>query len=164
MWLIGTVDRLLAGLCIAVVGVFAAQLAPFAAQYTARATVDVERAQARLADIETGLRYQTVAEQVRAELLADARRSLVQAGTVRDAVAEATPALYPYVLWRSADPALRRATWEGFVPSLPQGPWAAALTVIGALLGFGVYEGIKWPVVALLRAPRRRFKKRGGLI
>jgi hypothetical protein len=163
-WLIDRLDRLLAGICIAVAGLAAAQVAPFAAQYIARGSAEVARAEARLADVETGLRYQTLAEQVRVELLAEAQRNLSQAAAARDAVSDTLPLAYPYALWRSADPNLRAATWNGFTPALPHGAWAIVLTVLGALIGFSLYETVKWPVVALLRAPRRRFKKRGGLI
>gem|GEM_PF-2058073 len=160
-WLIDTLDRLLAGICIALAGLTAAQIVPFAEQYMARSQAEVRAAQTRLADVETGLRYQTVADQVRADLLSAAKRDTEKAAAAHAAVADTTPLLYPYALWRTADPALRAATWAAFVPALPARPWAVALTILGVMIGFAVYEAVKWPVVAVLRAPRRRFKKRG---
>jgi hypothetical protein len=157
-------DRLLAALCIAVFGLAAAQITPFAAQYMARSQAEVAKAQARLAEVETGLRYQTVAETVRADLLTAAKRDLATAAAAHDAVAGTTPLLYPYALWRNADPALRAATSAFFVPALPGSPWSWILTSLGVLIGFALYEALKWPVVMVFRAPRRRFKKRGGLI
>lgn len=163
-WLIDTVDRLLAGACIALAGLTAAQITPFAEQYMARSQAEVRAAQIRLADVETGLRYQTIADQVRVEMLSAAKREAEAAASAHAAVADAAPLLYPYALWRNADPRLRAETWAAFVPALPKAPWTIVLTFLGVLIGFTVYEVVKWPVVAVLRAPRRRFKKRSGLI
>jgi Protein of unknown function (DUF2937) len=160
-WFIDKFDRLLTGLCIAAFALAAAQISPFAAQYMARSAADLRAAQAHVADVQTGLRYQTMAEQVRGELLSEANQTLARAQTAHDALAQTTPLLHPLALWRWVDPAIRDATWADFVPAVPGSAWSMVLTVLGALIGLAVYEAVKWPVVALVRAPRRRFKKRG---
>jgi hypothetical protein len=41
-------------------------------------------------------------------------------------------------------------------------PGSIAFTIIGMIVGFAAYEVVKFPVVLLLREPRRRkFRKRG---
>lgn len=160
-WFIDKLDRLLAGACIAVVAVVAAQITPFATQYMARSGADVGRAQSRLADAQTGLRTQTMADQVRAELVAEAQHILATAQRAHDALAKTTPLLHPIAIWRWADPNIRDATWNAFIPAIPNSAWAIFFTLLGAVVGLGLYEMIKWPIVAVLRAPRRRFKKRG---
>jgi hypothetical protein len=163
-WLLDHLDRLCAGLCIALVGVVASQIMPFSTQYLNRTSGDLQQAESRVNDIKNGVRYQSVAEPVRSELLAQAT---AQAGTARsahEALADRTPLVYPWVLWQRADPTVRGAIWASYTPRLPVEPWAIAFTVLGALMGYALYEILKWPVVAVLRAPRRRFRKRGGLL
>jgi len=163
-WFFQTLDRFLAGAWIALFALAAAQVEPFAAQYAARSAAALAKAEAHLADVQTGLRFQTMAAAARAELEARAREALADAKSDHAAVTEALPLLYPLALARNADAELRAATWNNFTPALPASVWAVALTVLGAMIGFAAYEAVKWPVLALLRTPRRRFKKRGGLI
>jgi hypothetical protein len=160
-WFSDIFDRLLAGLCIAALACLAAQIPPFTTQYLARSGAELNRAQSRLADAQTGLRTQTMAEQVRAEVISDAEQKLAMAQTAHDALAKTTPLLYPLAIWRWAKPDVRAATWNAFIPALPTTFWSTLFCSLGALLGFVLYELLKWPVTTLLRAPRRRFRKRG---
>jgi len=160
-WFFDVFDRLLAGLCIAALACFAAQIPPYATQYMARSGAELNRAQSNLAEAQTGLRTQTMAEQVRAEIIADAEKKLSAAQTAHDALAKTTPLLYPIAIWRWAKPDVRAATWGSFIPALPTTFWSVLFCGLGALLGLAIYELLKWPLVKLLRAPRRRFKKRG---
>ena len=130
----------------------------------ARTATDLSRAEAQLADVQAGLRFQTMADTVRQELATQASQNRSKAQATHDALAKTTPLFYPYELWRAVDPGIRSATWEDFMPELPAKGWAVFFALIGALVGFGIYELIKWPVVMVLQAPRRRFKKRGGII
>ena len=163
-WFIEKFERFLAAAWIAAFGLAASQVTPFATQYMARTATDLSRAEARLADVQVGLRFQTMAETVRQELATEATQNRSKAQATHDAVAKTTPLLYPFALWRSAQPDIRSATWEAFVPALPVSTWAILFTLMSALIGFGIYELIKWPIVMVLQAPRRRFRKRGGLI
>lgn len=157
-------DRLCAGFSIALLAVIASQVVPFGTQYLALTAADLQRTQARVADITSGVRYQTIADPVRAELLSTAQQHAEHARSAHEALADRLPIVYPLALWQWADAEVRGQTWHRFVPHVPTTRWSVALTIIGALLGLLIYEAIKWPIVALLRSPRRRFKKRGGLI
>ncbi len=163
-WFIEKFERFLAAAWIAVFGLAASQITPFATQYMARTATDLSRAEARLADVQAGLRFQTMADTVRQELATEANQNRAKAQATHDALAKTTPLFYPFALWRSADPGIRSTTWEGFMPALPVKGWAVLFALLGAMIGFGIYELIKWPVVMVLQAPRRRFKKRGGII
>jgi hypothetical protein len=163
-WFLDHLDRMCAGLCIAVVGVAASQVMPFSSQYIARTNADLQQAETRVNDINTGVRYQALAEVVRGELLTQATSQAESARRAHNALADRTPLVFPWALWRWADPTVRAAVWASYTPRVPVEPWAIAFTVLGAWIAYALYEILKWPVVAVLRAPRRRFKKRGGLL
>jgi hypothetical protein len=161
-WVFNTFDRFLAAVFVAVFGIAAAQIEPFATQYSARTLTQFVQAQAHLKDVQGGVRYQTMAPNVRAELEAQARSDLATRQKIHTSVANTLPQLKPFALWRSGDETILNTTWQSFVPGLPF-TWAGAVnTLIGALVGFALYELLKFPVVTFVRAPpRRRFKKRG---
>jgi hypothetical protein len=163
-WFLDHLDRLCAGLCIALVGIIASQVMPFSTQYMARTSADLRQAEARVNDINTGVRYQSLAEPVRGELLTQATTQVEAARQAHSALNERTPLTYPWALWQWADPTVREAIWAAYIPQLPMQPWAITFTVLGALIGYVLYEIVKWPIVTVLRAPRRRFKKRSGLL
>ena len=160
-WFIDKLDRLLAGMCIAALALMAALIAPFEAQYMAGSGADLGRAEVRLADAQSGLRTQTMADQVRTEIVASAQKNLANAQAAHDALAKTTPLLHPIAIWRWVDADIRSATWASFIPALPRSVWSIVFTILGALIGLSLYELIKGPLVTVLSAPRRRFKKHG---
>lgn len=163
-WFLSIIDRLCAAVWVAVFALAASQVEPLTQQYSANTAKLLAQAEAHLKDVQTGARYETMAETVRAELETEARTALAQKQEIHDAVANAVPILRPFGLWRLADRDVLSDTWASFVPALPASGWAIADTIIGLLLGFGCYELVKWPTIWLLRAPpRRRFKKRTNL-
>lgn len=164
-WIAGMVDRLAAAAVVAVFAVAASQAEPLATQYSARTARQLDEAERHFKDVQSGVRYQTVAEPVRAELEAKARSELDAARATHGQVAGVFPLLRPVMLWQARDGDAFVATAGEFVPRIPRAPWAIAFTVLGAIVGFAFYELVKWPVAALLRAPpRRRFKKRANII
>jgi len=161
-WVLGAIDRLIAAIWIAAFAIVAAQAEPFATQYSARTAQQLSQAQAHLKDVQTGVRYQTMAQPARTELETEARQELSQWQSTHDTVANAQPLLKPLALWRGSDATILDATWRNFTPALPTSTWGMIGTVIGVLIGFALYEALKWPVVLLLQSrPKRRFKKRG---
>lgn len=159
-WLTDKLDRLFAALWIAAFGIMAAQIEPLATQYMARSAAQLAKAEAHLGNVQTGLRYQTMAEVTRGELETVARQTLAEARAAHEAVAAPSPLLRPIALWRWADRTMRDETMTAFVPAVPMTTWAVTYTVLGVLIGFAAYELVKWLVVGLLRSPRRRLKKR----
>lgn len=160
-WLTDKLDRLFAALWIAAFGIMAAQIEPLATQYMARSAAQLAEAEAHLGNVQTGLRYQTMAEVTRDELETAAQQTLAEARAAHEAVAAPSHLIRPIALWQWADGAMRDETIAAFVPALPMTTWGVIYTVLGVLIGFAAYEFVKWPVVGLLRSPRRRFKKRG---
>lgn len=160
-WFLSAIDRLIAAIWVATFAIVASQADPFAAQYSARTAQHLSLAEAHLSDVQTGVRYQTMAANVRADLEAKAQQELAQWQRTHDAVANTMPLLKPIALWRTAHGPTLDATWRSFVPALPVTTWGIIDTILGLLIGFLVYEAVKWPLVLLFQArPRRRFKKR----
>jgi hypothetical protein len=157
-------DRLLAAVCVAAVAVVASQLEPFATQYLIRSGELLRQAEARLNDVRTGLRFQTVADTVRTELERAALQGLEDARRANSALADASMLMRPIALATTADVSIRAATWRDFVPTLPLNIAGLFYVVLGIFLGFAAYEIVKFPVALLFQEPRRRrFKKRGAL-
>ncbi|MBL8629669.1 MAG: hypothetical protein JNM81_08585 [Rhodospirillaceae bacterium] len=160
-WFLSIFDRFLAAAFVAVFAVAASQAGPFATQYAARTATQLAQAQAHLKDVQSGVRYQTMAPTVRAELEAQAKADLAARSATHTAIAEAIPLVQPYALWRYGDETVIGDTWRLFVPALPLSFGMGLSTFLGAIIGFALYELLKFPIAAILRAPpRRRFKKR----
>lgn len=159
-WFVDAVDRFIAAVFVAVFAVAASQAEPFAAQYAARTAADLREADGHLKDVRGGVRYQTLAAPVRADLETKAVTNLERARGAHAAVAESFPLLRPLKLWQVRDTALFRDVEADFVPAVPATTWTAIFALIGALIGFAVYEIVKWPVVTLSSPKRRRFRKR----
>jgi hypothetical protein len=161
-WFWSWIDRLLGAIAVGVFGVAGSQLAPLIGQYVTRAAAHLAAAEAKFADIQTGLKYQVMAETVRADLAAAARAEIAAAKADHDPVAIAGIVTKPFRLWQHADSALFDETWRNFVPALPTTAEAVTYTVIGVLLGFLVYEVLRIPAVAIATGePKRRFRRKG---
>ncbi|MBL8645331.1 MAG: DUF2937 family protein, partial [Rhodospirillaceae bacterium] len=143
-----TVDRFLAAVFVAVFALAASQAGPFASQYSARTAALLAQAQAHVKDVETGVRYQTMAPVVQGELAAEAKTALAARQAAHAAVADTIPFLRPIALWRAGEPALLAETWRTFAPALPFTPLSWLNAFLGCIIGFALYEGLKWPLVA----------------
>lgn len=160
-WFWSRIDRLLGAIVIGVFGVAGSQLAPLIGQYVGRAAARLNAAQAKLTDIQTGLKYQVMAEPVRADLASAARAEIAAAKADHDPVATANIVTKPFRLWQQADSPLFDETWRNFVPALPSTAEAVTYTIAGLLIGFLVYEIVRFPVVALATGePKRRFRRK----
>jgi hypothetical protein len=160
-WVLSTLDRFLAAIFVAVLAVAASQVEPFTTQYSTRTAAQLTEAQAHLKDVQSGVRYQTMAPNVRQELEAEAKMTLSTRSSTHAAIANTLPVLKPYALWRHGDADIISETKRLFVPALPLTTASALNVLIGAIIGFVLYELVKLPVSVILRAPqRRRFKKR----
>ena len=161
-WVLQKFDVFLAAVVIAAAAVLASQSQVFAIQYVRHAELQLAEAHAHLDDVQGGLRFRTMGDQVRSELETEAKAKVANLDQASARVRNANLFLRPLVLFRQGDRALIAATRRDFVPALPNGSGAIAFTVFGMMLGFVIYELIKLPMVALAREPRRRkFRRRG---
>ena len=161
-WIARRLDTFLAAVIIAAAAIAACQSQAFIMQYLNRLNGELTAAKTELAGIETGLRYKLMSDTVRKEIETAARTHAQTLQSSYDSVAETNLFARPLILARSGDRALMETTWRSFVPALPETPGSIAFAVAGMILGFMVYEAIKFPFLLLLREPRRRkFRKRG---
>jgi len=160
-WFWQKFDVFLAALFVASAGVAACQGHAVMSQYIRALSVEVEDAKLHLTDVQGGLRYRVMGPTVRAELEQDAKSRFTHLKRAQDAVADANPLIRPLALARTHDDATLSSTWRGFVPVIPMTAGAVLYALLGAIIGFVIYELIKLPVVAVLEPRRRRFRKRG---
>ena len=161
-WIAHKLDAFLAAVVIAAVAIAACQSQAFVIQYLDRLGGQLNAAKVELAGVETGLRYKLMSDTVRQEIETSARSRAQTLQGSYDTVVHTNVFIRPVALARWGDPGLMDATWRGFVPALPVTPGSVAFTVIGMILGFLIYEVIKFPFILLIREPRRRkFRKRG---
>ncbi len=161
-WMLQKLDVFLAGVVIAAAGIFASQSQIFAVQYIRHADVQLVEARAHLEDVQGGLRFRTMGDQVRGELEAEAKAQVAKLEGAGARVRDANFLIRPLVMYRQGEPSLIDATHRDFVPALPKSAGLIAFTILGMLIGFAIYEAIKLPLAVLAREPRRRkFRKRG---
>lgn len=161
-WFARKLDIFLAAIVVAAMAIAACQSQVFIMQYLQRLNGQLSVAKTELAGVETGLRYKLMSDTVRQEIEAGARNRAAALQKSYDSVAHSPLFVRPLVLARSGDRNLMEMTWRGFVPALPLTPGCIAFAIVGMMIGFLIYEVIKFPFALLLREPRRRkFRKRG---
>ena len=102
-----------------------------------------------------------MSDTVRQELEADARTRVAALQDAYHAIADSNVFIKPIALLRYADETMLAGTWHDFVPALPMSSESIAYIIVAMILGFLVYEAVKFPVVALAQEPRRKFRRRG---
>lgn len=158
-WVLRKVDVLIAAVFVSAAALGASQGYAFMTQYEQRLGRDLEQAGARLNEVRTGLRYKLMSDVVRAELEATAQARFDQLNTAHTAISGAS-IIKPYALARHKEERLMEETQRGFVASLPHGPGGITYAIIGAVIGFAIYEAIKFPVALLARPRQRKFRRR----
>jgi len=161
-WLWQKLDIFLAAVVVAVAGMAACQGHEVMVQYTQRLGAQVNEAREHLADVQGGLRYRVMGETARAELEADARKKFNSLKQAEDAFVHANVITRPLILASHRDNPTLASAWHGFTPTLPLTAGSAFYAFLGMLGGFAIYEIVKFPVMLLVREPRRRkFRRRG---
>jgi hypothetical protein len=160
-WIWRRIDTFLGAVVVALAGAAASQGYAFMAQYIARLGAALNAAKAQLASVNSGLRYQLMSETVQKELKAEAEARVKTLQDAYHAIADANVLIKPFALWRRADPAMTEATWQSFVPALPQTSEAIVYVVIAMILGFALYEIAKLPLLLLAEPRQRKFRRRG---
>ena len=151
----------MAAAVIAAVALAASQGHAFMQQYVTQLGQRVAAAQTHLDDVHNGLRYRIMAEKVRAELERETQTRFNELSKSQDAVAGANILIRPLALARHYDSETLTATQRAFVPSLPSGVGGSFYVFFGMIAGFLLYEFLKFPVMVLVREPRRRkFRRR----
>ncbi|MCB2108423.1 MAG: DUF2937 family protein, partial [Rhodobacteraceae bacterium] len=160
-WIWDRVDRLLAAAVVAVCGAFAAQLNPLIVQYLDRAAAVVTVAEEHLRDVQTGLKYQVMADVVRRDAERQAQDDVARARAAHDPIARAGIVMQPFRLLDARDPQLFEQTAAAFVPAMPDNRRAIIYTVLGALAGFIGYEFVRLLALKLfIEERKRRFRRR----
>ncbi len=119
-------------------------------------------ARAHLADVQSGLRYRVMGETVRVELETAARSRYAKLKKGADAIGGGNVVTRPLMFATYHDDAIAAATERDFKPMLPASAGSMFYTLAGMVLGFVLYEIVKFPLVMLVREPRRRkFRRRG---
>ena len=161
-WLARKLDAFLGAVVIGAAGIAASQAHAFLIQYIQRLGGHLDEAKAHLNSVQHGLRYQLMSDTVRKELGAEASRRVSELQDAYHAIADAGVVVKPFALLRYADPTMLAGTWHDFVPALPATTDSILYVAIAMILGFVIYEIVKFPVVLLLQEPRRRkFRRRG---
>jgi len=160
-WIWRKVDILIAAVFVAVAAIGASQSHAYMVQYQERLSRDLSIARDRLQDIKTGLRYKLMSDVVRTELEANAQARFEQLDGAHSSIAGANVITKPFALLRHQDPALMADTGKTFVPRLPRSSGGIVYSALGVVLGFALYEALKFPVLFLARDSRRRkFRRR----
>jgi hypothetical protein len=161
-WFGEKVDSFLAAVFIAVFGIAGSQGQAFAVQYIQRLGGHLDEARDHLADVQTGLRYRVMGDTVRGELEAEAKGRVAVLDLAYTKVKGANVLTRPIAILRYGEPSILAGTERDFVPALPGSRDGIIYTVFGMIAGFVLYEILRLPVMAILRAPpRRKFRKRG---
>lgn len=160
-WVWRKADVLAAALFVAGAAIAGSQCHAFLEQYQERLARDHGQAKARIEEIKTGLRYKLMNDAVRTELETAAQTRFDQLNAAHIAIASAGALARPFAFVRHREPGLLAETERGFVPRMPQRAGAIFYTALGALVGFTVYELVKFPVMLLARPRQRKFRRRG---
>lgn len=158
-WVWRKIDVLIAAAFVSAAALGASQSHAFMTQYEERLGRELEQARVRLNEVKTGLRYKLMSDIVRAELEATAQSRFDQLNTAHTVISGAS-IIKPYALARHKEERLMEETRRGFVASLPQGPGGIIYAIVGAVVGFAIYEIIKLPVMLLVRPRQRKFRRR----
>jgi hypothetical protein len=160
-WVWDKLDTFLGAAAVAASGVAASQAQAFVVQYVQRLGGHLDEAKIHLANVQNGLRYRLMSDTVRKELHTEASARVADLQNAYTAIADANLVVKPFALLRHGDAAMLAGTWRDFVPALPATADAIAYIIIAMILGFVLYELVKFPVVALIEEPRRRkFRRR----
>jgi hypothetical protein len=159
-WVWRKIDVLVAAAFVAFASITASQGHIFMTQYEERLSRDLEQARARVNEIKTGLRYKLMSDVVRTELETTAQTRFDQLNVAHTAIAGSGAIIKPYALMRYREPQLVAETERNFVPRVPRDAGAIFYAVLGALLGFVVYEVLKFPLGLIARPRQRKFRKR----
>jgi hypothetical protein len=160
-WFWQKVDVFIAAVFVAVAGIAACQGHEVMVQYIERLASETDQARLHLLDTQSGLRYRVMGDTVRAEHQANAKSRFDKLKRALDTVTRAPAAIRPLAMVKDHDAPTLAKTRAEFQPAMPTTIGGAVYALVGALVGFVIYEIVKLPVLMVREPKRRRFRRRG---
>jgi len=150
-WLADKADRLAGTLFAAIVGVGGSQLQAFVQAYLQRLGGHLDEARRMARELAarasgSGVPDDTPVEHVTTML----HQRIAELETAIRAIEQANPYMKPIAFFSHMDSEIAAATARNFVPALPLDPPGIVYALAGAVLGWIVWELVKWPVSAAL--------------
>lgn len=147
-WLLEKADRLGGTIFAAIAGVVASQFQAFVQAYLQRlgGHLDEARRMARELDARGTAGDAAPAEQVTAML----QQRIGELESATRAIEQANPYLKPFAFFTHMDTDIAAAAGANFVPALPLDAPGIIYALAGAVLGWVVWELVKWPATAIL--------------
>ena len=147
-WLLEKADRLAGTIFAAIVGVAASQLQAFVQAYLQRLGGHLDEARRMAKEFETRASSGDTApaEQVTTML----HQRIAELESAIRAIEQANPYMKPIVFFTHMDAEIAAAAGVNFVPALPLDPPGITYALAGAVLGWIVWELVKWPAKAAL--------------
>lgn len=160
-WFWQKVDVFIAAIFVAVAGIMACQGHEVIEQYIQRLAAETDQARLHLLDTQAGLRYRVMGDAVRAEHEAEAKGRFDQLKRALDTVAHAPQPIRPLAMIKAHDAETLAKARAEFRPAMPSTIGDVIYGLVGALIGFVIYEIAKLPVLLIREPKRRRFRRRG---
>jgi hypothetical protein len=160
-WFWQKVDVFIAAIFVAVAGIMACQGHEVLEQYIQRLAVETDQARLHLLDTQSGLRYRVMGDEARAEHEAEAKSRFDKLKRALDTVTSAPQPVRPLALIKAHDAETLAKARAEFQPAMPTTLGDVIYGLIGALVGFVIYEIVKLPVLLIREPKRRRFRRRG---
>lgn len=145
-WLARRADSLIGTVLSAVVGLAALQIPAFIRQYIQRLGGHTDEARRQAEAIAGSDLYRTMEPAARQALLAESEARLAALETARDAIAAAGPFTRTPAFFHHLDADIARAALADFAPALPLEAAALVHGLIGLLIGWILYDLVKWPL------------------
>jgi len=151
-WVLDKIDRLAGTLFAALLGVAASQFQAFVQAYLQRLGGHLDEARRMAHEFETrgGVGDAAPGEQVVAVL----QQRIAELEAAIRAIGEANPYMKPVAFFAHMDPDIAAAAAKNFTPALPLDTPGLVYAFAGAILGWAVWEIVKWPVRAALSRDR----------
>lgn len=154
-WLARRADSLIGTVLSAVVGLAALQVPAFIRQYLQRLGGHADEARRQAEAIATNDLYQTLEPAARQALLTASEARLAALEAARDAIATAGPFTRTPEFFLNLNADIARAALTDFAPALPLEAAALVHGLIGLLIGWILYDLVKWPLRLAGRAVGR---------
>ena len=150
-WLVEKADRLAGTIFAAIVGVAASQLQAFVQAYLQRLGGHLDEARRMARELESqgsagAAGDAPPAEQVTTMLT----QRIAELESAIRAIEQANPYMKPIAFFTHMDAEIAAAAGLNFVPALPLDPPGITYALAGAVLGWVVWELLKWPAKATL--------------
>lgn len=147
-WLLEKADRLGGTIFAAIAGVVASQFQAFVQAYLQRLGGHLDEARRMGRELEaSGTASGTAPTEQVTNML---QQRIAELESAIRAIEQANPYLKPFAFFTHMDAEIAAAAGANFVPAIPLDPPGIVYALVGAMLGWVVWELIKWPGKAVL--------------